>query len=275
MRSAKIFLCFSVPIAVAGLVVACGGDDAASGGSDGGGSDATVQPDTGTPLVASDADTVSDAEADTSTDTGIDSGPPFDAGPPVWYPLASLPGTSTYGSSVGDSSCTFQLAVAQYMIDDGGPQTLLYLLKKDTTPGSCNEPKGFVPVKFIFDAADADAFIVKANGEKLIAVASDKFGGLEFMATLSVVEIVQFDWYTGAILNLGTVGVKGADAAAPSSGDRITTATGLSLTNHDVVLSGHGYFPGAPNDSFVATYAHFLSDAYQSPNIAVFADSVE
>ena len=279
MRSSRLAL-LSSPLVAAAFLIACSGDGGGTIGnspddaSNGDANDATVatkdgtaEGDAGASTDASDAAPASDA-----ADAGVDTGPPpFDAGSPVWTlgPPADG-GTDTKGASVGDASCTFTLGV----ITSGsvGPPTYyLYLEKTDTTPGSCNEPKGYVELVASLDYAPA-AFLAKVTGEELLSVTYDYKQGLSGSSPVFA-SLAQVDWYSGIVLHRGAFGLTGSDAGGPPGpGKGSTFVSALSFTGHDAVVTGSGYFPGAPNDNFIATYKQFVATEYQAESLA---DSVQ
>lgn len=258
----------------ASAFAACGGTDSGigsddSGAGDGGGSlDGTMSTNDGSPAstdsgAAKDGSTAGDASTDAS-----DAAAEFDAGSPLWLPYPPVDaGTTTMGDTFSDPDCTFTLGVTQ---NGGPPSYTLFLEKKDTTAGSCMEPKGWVTIVTSVNFAPA-AFLARVPGQKLLAVTYDYkvsvsgsspvFGGLQ-----------QRGWYGGHVLHQGVFALKGVDAGGPPPPGKSTFVTGLSFTGHAAVVTGSGYFPGAPNNDFTtATWNGFVASAYQTPSLADLA----
>ena len=258
-----------VPFVSAALFAACSGTDSTVGSDDAGSPDGSSSLD-GTTSTTDGSTPQKDgggaADAGQTSDGSMDSGPlPFDAGSPLWQPDPPTDaGTTTMGDTFADSDCTFALGVIQV---GGPPSYTLFLQKKDTTAGSCKEPKGYVTIVTSVNYAPA-AFLARVPGEKLLAVTYDYKTSLSGSSPVFA-GLEQRGWYGGHLLHQGAFGLKGADAGGPPPpGKGSTFVTALTFTGHDAKVTGSGYFPGAPNNDFVATYNQFVSNAYQTTSLA-------
>lgn len=267
-RTNVLVVC-AVPIAVLAVMEACGGDGGSTVTGDGGSNDASMQQD-GTVFTTDGGGGGTDAggstDAGTPTDAAKDTGTVFDAGTPVWLPDPPTDaGTTTLGDTFSDVDCTFTLGVIQA----GGPPTYyLFLHKSDTTAGSCTEPKGY---KLITTSTNHDpgGHLARVAGEKLLAVGYEYKQSPSGSATLFP-GLMQVGYWGGHTLHTAVFALKGADAGGPPPiGKNQTSVTALSFTGHDATVTGTGWFPGAPNDSYTtATWKGFVMNAYQSPSLA-------
>ena len=222
-----------------------------------------------------------DADADGgATDPGADGGAPSaptnpdgGAGSETGTTPAALPWSATppQGDRVtldvaGDDTCSFELA---YVVENPGAQQQQYsttLEKKDTTPGSCPDAKGFV-VLTQHSYADPAGVVRRHSTDQIIAVAWVERATADGNV-LNTMHLEQIDWKTGVDLHDGIMSVKGADPGQPALSLR-PTSMNLSV-GYDVILDGTGDFPGATGagPTFEATWSNFLSNAPQQPSQA-------
>lgn len=218
---------------------------------------------------APDADAGADADADadggatanpdggTGSETGADA-LPWSATPP--------PGDHVTLDVAGDETCSFELA---YYVENPGADQQQYtttLEKKDTSPGSCPDAKGFV-ILTQHSYADPAGVVRRHSTDQIIAVAWVERAAADFN-TPNVMRLAQIDWKTGADLHEGIMSVKGAQPDQPTPSLR-PASMNLSV-GYDVILDGTGDFPGATGDgpTFEATWGGFLSNAPQAPSQA-------
>lgn len=179
---------------------------------------------------------------------------------------ATLPeGTRVTLNIAGDEACSFELA---YVVENPGAPQQQYtttLEKKDASPGSCPDAKGFV-ILSQHSYADPAGVVRRHSTDQIIAVAWTEKASAD-VTVPNLMRLAQIDWKTGADLHEGIMMVKGAQAADPVA--LRPTSMNLSV-GYDVILDGTGEFPGATGagESFEATWVGFLSNAPQQPSAA-------
>jgi hypothetical protein len=167
----------------------------------------------------------------------------------------------------GDETCSFELF---YLVENPGADPQQYsiaLEKKDASPGSCPDAKGFVYLTQ-HSYADPAGVARRHSTDQIIAVAWVDRAIADGNAP-NAMRLAQIDWKTGTDLHDGIMSVKGAaDQPIPTLRP---TSMNLSV-GYDVILDGTGAFPGATGagDTFEATWSNFLGTA---PQPAAQADS--
>lgn len=220
-----------------------------------GGADASATADAG---ASADSDARNSPDGGAGSETGTSAGLPWSATPPQ--------GDRVTLDVAGDETCSFELA---YIVENPGAQQHQYattLEKKDASPGSCADAKGFI-VLAQHSYADPAGVVRRHSTDRIIAVAwVDRASADGNVA--SVMHLAQIDWKTGADLHDGLMAVKGAQPGAGATSLRPTTMN-LSV-GYDVILDGTGDFPGATGDgpTFEATWSTFLAPAPQQPSLA-------
>jgi hypothetical protein len=266
-RSTLSTLGFFTSLGLAAAVGACK-LDLGSTGFDG-------PPDAKAKVTASDGGADADAGADTAAASAAAAAAAADggAGSETGTSADALPWSATppQGARVtldvaGDETCSFELA---YVIENPGAQQQQYsttLEKKDASPGSCPDAKGFV-VLAQHSYADPAGVVRRHSTDRIIAVAwVDRASADGNVA--STMHLAQIDWKTGVDLHDGVMAVKDAQPGAVATSLR-PTSMNLSV-GYDVILDGTGDFPGATGDgpTFEATWSNFLAPTPQQPSPA-------
>jgi hypothetical protein len=204
----------------------------------------------------------------TSSDGGTDGDAGTTANAQPWSATPPAPDALRVTLDVaGDEMCSFELS---YVVENPGanPQQYSTLLeKKDASPGSCPDAKGFIYLTQ-HSYADPAGVVRRHSTDQIIAVAWVERANADGN-TPSALRLQQIDWKTGADLHDGIMSVKGApDQPIPTLRP---TSMNLSV-GYDVILDGTGAFPGATGagDTFEATWSNFLGTA---PQPAAQADS--
>lgn len=201
-----------------------------------------------------------------------DGGAPADLPPPaktegaLWK--AAPEGTRIPLNSAGNEKCSFEVA---YIVEnpdaqDQPAQYTITLEKKDDSPGSCTESKGYVTLATHSYALPAGVVRRHATDE-MIAVAWTEKAKAD-VDSQSIMHLAQIDWATGTDLHDGIMYLKGMTEAVPEQ-PLVPTSMNLSI-GYDVILSGTGTFPGATGEgqSFEATWKDFLAAKAQAPSAA-------
>jgi hypothetical protein len=260
-------------IALASVAACVGSDVAVTSGtpdagddSSGGGGDAHVGDDTSDSSPGDDASDAGDAHD--ATPRACTTGPTDASSRALsvrW--TVNPPSGNQAVVSVGSISTLTCTILLEYIETTGGvPFWNVYLEKKDTTAGSCTEPKGFRTL--IQTYAAPTAFIAKsALDPTLFVIAYDHkntpSGGSPIQLSME-----QVDWNTGDTLHAGGMAVIGSQPNIPPTPSGSPTA--LTATSCDVTLEGNNAtFPGATgtnnNLGWVAHYTHFLAPEPQDP----------
>ena len=240
------------------------------GGSDGSSDNkAKVSAADGGAPDAPDADAgASDPAADGGAPTNHDGGTGSETGTsPDALPWSATPpqGDRVTLDVAGDETCSFELA---YVVENPGAEQQQYattLEKKDSSPGSCPDAKGFI-VLTQHSYADPAGVVRRHSTDQIIAVAWTEKATADLDAP-NVMRLAQIDWKTGADLHEGVMSVKGA----PDQPATALRPISMNLSvGYDVILDGTGDFPGATGDgdTFEATWSNFLSNAPQQPSQA-------
>lgn len=207
------------------------------------------------PAVAEDAGEASalDASSEASADSGFDAGPP-----PLWKPDPAPAFTTT--GTFADASCTFAVG---WLRTNSGPVAPTYgvvVHKRDTTPGSCNEPKGWLGGtggSYVMP----NAMIARHPTEKRIVTGAVSKGSPSGSSKVRT-SITQIDWTSGRTLRQAFMSTKDATPVAdPPS----TYLDGLTVTATQMVFEGFGWFTGSTGTGshFTATYVDFLGASEQ------------
>jgi hypothetical protein len=265
-------------LGAAAAIAACSSDDAAGGGTDAG-TDVAVTPPQPPPPPAGGDSGGTDSGADVASDSGgdVDAGPractvgPIDASTPAltnqWSATAPIGNQPVVvAGTIVQPACTIVLATIEDQPVSGPPSWVIYLEKKDTTAGSCAEPKGYRALftSYITPAA----FLAESPLDPtLFVVAFDHKNSISGSSTVQL-SMAQYDWTTGDVLHSAIFAVKGSSQLIPPGG----MPTALSATGCDVTLSGTGTFPGATGTNTFAWTAHYLHFLAPEPQPASNAD---
>jgi hypothetical protein len=183
-----------------------------------------------------------------------------------WNESIPPPGTRIVLGQNSQPDCTVDVG---YITASGAipPRHAIFLEKRDSSPGSCSDPKGYRTLWVATYSVPHILLATHPTAPHLFVVAYDH-KNTPSGSSPTQLDMEQVDWLTGDTVHTASKFVKGTPPPAPPPP---ASPTALGIADCTVHLWGTGSFSGAsgaPTGQWVAHFHNFLAPLPQPPSPA-------